>query len=95
MSRSKANSPNAASKRWNKGKVGTPTSAADRPLTATCGTEGCGIPEAVADESDPTLWSWILVRVNGSIMHGRWFCCAACAYHGMALAELRMDGAPC
>ncbi|WTW96573.1 hypothetical protein OG216_25830 [Streptomycetaceae bacterium NBC_01309] len=98
MSRGRANPPNAASKPWNEGLTGPRPDKPPVPLTEACPTDGCGIPEDVLDEGDPTVWGWILVRVNGSALEGRWFCSASCASAGTARAQLRMrpdGGAEC
>lgn len=70
---------------WNQGLTGVPPVIAARPLSARCSTEGCGVD--VAPEAAGA--GWVYVRVVGSAMCGRWYCCGPCATVGIALAELR------
>lgn len=65
-----------------------PTAARAVEVIPACHEDGCGLSADIVDESDPTLDGWILVRVNGSGMPARWYCCGRCAHIGIARAQL-------
>lgn len=78
---------------WNRGATGQPV--AGRPVTApgSCPTENCGAIADSMDESARWLTGWTRSGVYGSAEPDRVWCSGACAAYGIALAELRMEGA--
>ncbi|MFD9064210.1 hypothetical protein ACFVZ3_22105 [Kitasatospora purpeofusca] len=88
--RASAAAPRSAHE-WNRGLVGPRPTIEARPVGRACPTAGCGSDPAEA----PSIGSpgWVYARVVGSAEPGRWWCSGSCAAYGVALAELRLDGA--
>ncbi|CAM5293612.1 hypothetical protein GCM10010329_80650 [Streptomyces spiroverticillatus] len=74
-----------AQQEWNGGLRGVGRQAASLPVGRDCPTEDCGQDAA---GTRPPRRGW--VRVDGSSVPPRDYCCGSCGTYGIAIAEVRM-----
>jgi hypothetical protein len=59
----------------------------------SCPVPGCGTDAVTLDDSDPTMWGWILVQVAGTEIPARWYCNPWCASAAITAAGAELTAA--